>query len=119
VRAVAPPSTTTLPPVVAEGAAASEGTAAQTARASWYGDESGSRTVNGDAFGGSSLTYAHLSHPFGSLTRFCHDGRCVVARCNDRGPAAWTGKTFDLSRAAFAEIAPLSRGVVTVTWEAA
>lgn len=32
---------------------------------------------------------------------------------------AWTGRTYDLSRGAFAAIAPLSAGVVTVTAEAA
>jgi rare lipoprotein A len=101
---------------VAEG---NEGAAAQTARVSWYGNESGSRTANGEAFTGDDLTFAHLSMPFGTMVRFCHAGACVVARCNDRGPAAWTGKTFDLSRAAFASIAPLGRGVVDVTWEAA
>lgn len=30
---------------------------------------------------------------------------------------AWTGKTFDLSRGAFARVAPLSAGVAELAWE--
>lgn len=117
------PTTTSAPPVssppaVAEGPPEGNGGAAgQTARASWYGAESGSRTADGTAFDGSQMVFAHRTMAFGTLVRFCHAGACVVARCADRGPAEWTGKTFDLSRAVFAALAPLKRGVVTVTWE--
>jgi rare lipoprotein A (peptidoglycan hydrolase) len=90
---------------------------AATARVSWYGDESGSHTANGERFDPSGLTFAHLSMPFGTQVRFCGPLGCVVATCTDRGPASWTGKTFDLSRGAFARVAPLSAGVATVTWE--
>lgn len=123
---VPPATTTTAPPGVAsnERAAAPPppishlpAAEASVARASWYAR--GTRTASGERFDPDGLTYAHLSHPFGTMTRFCHGGRCVVARCNDRGPAAWTGRTYDLSRGAFAAIAPLGAGVVTVTAEAA
>ena len=90
------------------------GGAAPTAKASWYGR--GARTANGEAFDPDGLTFAHLTMPFGTRVEFCHDDRCVTARCTDRGPAAWTGRTFDLSRGAFTAIAPLSAGVVDVTW---
>lgn len=90
---------------------------AATARVSWYGAESGSHTANGDAYDPAGLTFAHLSMPFGTRVRFCGPLGCVVATCTDRGPAVWTGKTFDLSRGAFALVAPLSAGVATVTWE--
>ncbi len=90
---------------------------AATARVSWYGDESGTHTANGDRYDPSGLTFAHLSMPFGTRVRFCGPLGCVVATCTDRGPAQWTGKTFDLSRGAFALVAPLSAGVATVTWE--
>lgn len=108
VRTTAPPPVAPPPPA---GGAVNHG------RASWYAR--GARTANGERFEPDGLTYAHLSHAFGTMTRFCHAGRCVVARCNDRGPAAWTGRTIDLSRGAFAAIAPLGAGVVDVTWEAA
>jgi rare lipoprotein A len=106
---------TTAPPPVAPPAPA--GGAVNHGRASWYAR--GASTANGERFEPDGLTYAHLSHAFGTMTRFCHAGRCVVARCNDRGPAAWTGRSVDLSRGAFAAIAPLGAGVVDVTWEAA
>lgn len=92
---------------------------ADRAKVSWYGAESGSRTANGESFDGSGMTFAHLSLPFGTMRRFCGPLGCVVARCTDRGPAAWTGKEYDLSRAAFAAIAPLSSGVAVVSVEAA
>lgn len=87
-----------------------------TARVSWYGSESGSRTANGEAFDGSDYTFAARSRQWGRRIRFCYEGRCVVARQNDYGPAVRTGRLFDLSRASFAAIAPLDAGVVTVTW---
>lgn len=86
-------------------------------RASWYAR--GTRTANGERFDPDGLSFAHRTMAFGSLVRFCHAGRCVVARCTDRGPAEWTQREFDLSRGAFAAIAPLGAGVVDVTWEAA
>lgn len=112
----APPVATTAalpPPVQAVGAGAAE----HIARASWYAR--GARTASGEAFDPDGLTAAHRTLPFGTRLHVCHAGRCVEVRVNDRGPAVWTGRELDLSRAAFAAIAPLSRGVVTVTWEAA
>lgn len=108
VRAAAPPP---LAHPVAGGAAPSAG------RASWYAR--GRTTASGERFDPDGLTFAHRTMTFGSLVRFCRGAACVVARCTDRGPAAWTGREFDLSRGAFSAIAPLSRGVIDVTWEAA
>lgn len=87
--------------------------ATATALASWYGE--GARTANGERFDPNGLTFAHRSMPFGTRVTFCHGGRCVTARCNDRGPFIG-GRTFDLSRAAFAALAPLGAGVVSVDW---
>ncbi len=86
------------------------------ASVSWYGDEAGSHTANGDRYDPNGLTFAHRSLPFGTRVRFCAGGRCVVATCTDRGPAAWTGRDFDLSRGTFAALAPLSAGVARVSW---
>lgn len=88
------------------------------ASVSWYGDESGSTTANGEHYDPDGFTFAHRSMPFGTLVEFCRGGRCVVARCTDRGPFI-AGRTFDLSRAAFAALAPLGSGVVSVTWRRA
>lgn len=88
-----------------------------TTSASWYGDESGSHTAQGEPYDPDGLTFAHRSMAFGAPVRFCRRGRCVVATCADRGPATWTGRDFDLSRATFRALAPLDDGVATVTWE--
>jgi hypothetical protein len=42
------------------------------------------------------LYFAHRSLPFGTRIRFRRGSRECVAVCADRGPAAWTGHTFDL-----------------------
>lgn len=119
-RATTPPVTAvpassgpTMPPTTMAPDSGPRGTT----RASWYGDESGSHTANGERYDPAGLTFAHRTMPFGTRVRFCRGGACVVARCSDRGPASWTGRDFDLSRAAFAAISPLSAGVATVTWE--
>lgn len=89
----------------------------EVALASWYGEEfRGSLTASGEPFDPDELTFAHRTLAFGTQARFCGPSGCVVATCTDRGPAAWTGKTFDLSRAAFARIAPLGVGVAEVEW---
>lgn len=90
--------------------------AADIATASWYGSESGTVTANGEVFDPFGLTFANLHMGFGTLVEFCVHGSCVVARCTDRGPAAWTGRQFDLSEGAFQQIAPLSQGVAQVVW---
>ena len=83
-------------------------------RASWYGTESGSRTANGERFTGESLTAAHRSLPFGTKLRVTYQGKSVVVRINDRGPAKWTKRDLDLSRAAAARIGLIHAGVGTV-----
>lgn len=114
----APTPTTTAPAVTSTTAVDQEGMPDQaTAKASWYAR--GARTANGEAFDPDGLTAAHRTLAFGTRLRVCHVDRCIEVRVNDRGPAAWTGRELDLSRAAFAAIAPLGAGVVDVTWEAA
>lgn len=61
------------------------------------------------------LTTAHRTLPFGAKVRVCLV-RCVVVIVADRGPEAWTGRDFDLSADAFAYLAPLSTGVIEITW---
>lgn len=91
------------------------GTALQVARASWYGE--GTRTASGARFSPDELTFASRTLPFGQRVRFTYRGRAVTATCTDRGPTAATGRLFDLSRASFAALAPLSTGVIAVEWE--
>lgn len=84
--------------------------------ASWYGSESGNRTANGEHFDGSSLTAAHRSLKFGTKLRVTFQGKSVVVRINDRGPARRTGRALDLSKAAAARLGMVRQGVGKVCW---
>lgn len=110
--AVAPPKPE---PVVSPHSAAGGPGRGETVRVSWYGSESGSVTASGEPYNPDAMTFAHKTMPFGTLIEFCGPHGCVIARCTDRGPFV-AGRTFDLSRAAFAAIAPLRMGVAEVTW---
>lgn len=90
--------------------------AAECALASWYGSESGNRTANGEHFDGSSLTAAHRSLKFGTKLRVTFQGKSVVVRINDRGPARRTGRVLDLSKAAAARLGMVRQGVGEVCW---
>ena len=72
-------------------------------KASYYGNESGSRTASGQRFNQNAMTAAHRTLPLGSRVRVTYHGESVVVRINDRGPFA-RGRVIDLSRAAAEEI---------------
>jgi rare lipoprotein A (peptidoglycan hydrolase) len=44
-----------------------------------------------------AMQFAHRTLPLGSTHRLCSSRGCVNAKVVDRGPAKWTGRTFDLS----------------------
>jgi rare lipoprotein A len=67
--------------------------------ASFYGNESGSRTASGQRFNQNAMTAAHRSLPFGTKLRVTHGGRSVVVTINDRGPFV-RGRVLDLSAGA-------------------
>ena len=67
--------------------------------ASFYGNESGSRTASGEHFNQNAMTCAHRSLPFGTKLRVSHGGRSVVVTVNDRGPFV-RGRVLDLSKGA-------------------
>jgi rare lipoprotein A len=67
--------------------------------ASFYGNESGSKTASGQRFNQNAMTCAHRSLPFGTKLRVSHGGRSVVVTVNDRGPFI-RGRVLDLSTAA-------------------
>ena len=93
-------------------------TLAACGRASWYGAESGNRTANGEYFDGRSLTAAMPSRKYlGHHYRVTHGGKSVVVRITDTGGFAKYGRVIDLSRGAFAKLAPTSKGVIRVCLE--
>ena len=68
-------------------------------KASFYGNESGSRTASGQRFNQNAMTAAHRSLPFGTKLRVTHGGRSVIVTINDRGPFI-KGRVLDLSTGA-------------------
>lgn len=75
---------------------------AETGTASHYGVGDGfhgRRTASGELFNAYAMTAAHRSRPMGSQATVTNlaNGRSIVVRINDRGPARRTGKIIDLS----------------------
>jgi rare lipoprotein A len=84
--------------------------------ASFYGNESGSKTASGQRFNEDALTCAHRSLPFGTKLRVTHGDRSVVVTVNDRGPFVH-GRVLDLSTAAARAVGITGAGVGMVTAE--
>jgi rare lipoprotein A len=84
--------------------------------ASFYGNESGSRTASGQRFNQNALTCAHRSLPFGTKLRVTHGGSSVIVTINDRGPFI-RGRVLDLSTGAARAIGLTGAGVGRVTAE--
>jgi rare lipoprotein A len=84
--------------------------------ASYYGNESGSRTASGQRMNAGAMTAAHRTLPFGTKLRVTHGDRSVVVTINDRGPFV-RGRVLDLSTGAARAIGLTSRGVGRVVAE--
>lgn len=84
--------------------------------ASFY--DEGQLTANGENFDPNALTAAHKTLPFNTKVRVTNpaNGKSVTVRINDRGPFI-DGRCIDLSRAAFASIASVDLGALTVRYE--
>jgi len=82
--------------------------------ASWYGEWfRGRTTACGEPYDPDGLTAAHRDLPCGTRLRVEHGGRGVTVTVTDRGPFV-EGRFLDLSRAAFARLAPLAEGLIEV-----
>ena len=91
---------------------------------SWYGPGfDGNITASGEVFDQNAMTAAHYDLPFGTIVELEHDGNRVIVEVNDRGPYCTDAlrlgdlerhpkRDLDLSRAAFAELAPLGAGII-------
>lgn len=84
--------------------------------ASFYGNESGSKTASGQRFNQNAMTAAHRSLPFGTKVKVTYQGRSVVVTINDRGPFI-KGRVIDLSKGAAQAIGLTGRGVGHITAE--
>ncbi|MDD5583803.1 MAG: septal ring lytic transglycosylase RlpA family protein [Candidatus Omnitrophica bacterium] len=85
--------------------------------ASWYQAE---KTASGESFDESSFTCAMRRRDYGKYYRVCSldNGKCVVVRHNDFGPAKRyynEARIIDLSKAAFSRLEDLETGVIRVT----
>jgi len=96
--------------------APSSGGHAFSGMASYYGNETGSKTASGQRFNQNAMTAAHRSLPFGTRLRVTHGGRSVVVTINDRGPFI-RGRVLDLSTGAARAIGLTGAGVGRVTAE--
>jgi rare lipoprotein A len=84
--------------------------------ASYYGNESGSRTASGQRMNAAAMTCAHRSLPFGTKLRVTHGDRSVIVTVNDRGPFV-RGRVLDLSTGAARAIGLTGAGVGRVVAE--
>ena len=100
----------------------------RTGTASWYSvesclKESGQFTMaNGEVFDDEVYTCAIWNYPFGAILEVTNldTGASVEVKVTDRGPAKYLVKQrriIDLSKAAFAKLAPLSEGLIEVRIE--
>lgn len=83
--------------------------------ASWYGEESGRMTANGEKFRHGSFAAAHATLPLPSYVEVTalDTGRTILVRINDRGPFI-PGRIIDLSPAAASELGIRQKGVAAV-----
>jgi rare lipoprotein A (peptidoglycan hydrolase) len=76
-------------------------------------------TASGEVFNDYDLTAAcDNSIKLGTKVQLTSENGSVTVKCNDRGSFSEKyGRMFDLSKAAFIKLSPLSKGVVTVAYK--
>lgn len=86
---------------------------------SWYGaNHHGKKTASGEIFDMNKLTAAHKTLKFGTKVKFTNivNDHVVIVTINDRGPYI-KNRQFDLSKAAYKELASLHQGILKVKYE--
>jgi rare lipoprotein A len=91
-------------------------------KASWYSQRDPGillTTANMETFNDSQLTCAMWEMPFNTILKVTNleNGKSVVVRVNDRGPAKRLNRTIDLTKTAFSRIADLEKGLAEVSVE--
>lgn len=91
----------------------------QTGIASWYAEESGTRTADGEVFNPDAISAAHKTFPLPSIVEVTNldNGKTLRLRVNDRGPFV-DGRVMDLSRGAAKALGVYASGTarVRITW---
>ena len=89
--------------------------AAECGKASFYAEAHHGKTMaNGRPFNMNAMTAASNTLPLGSNARVTAGKRSVVVKITDTGGFGKYGRIIDLSKAAFAKLAPTSKGVILV-----
>jgi rare lipoprotein A len=91
-------------------------------KASWYSQRDPGvllTTANMERFNDSQLTCAMWDMPFNTILKVTNteNGKFVLVRVNDRGPARRLNRAIDLTKKAFTEIADLDKGLIDVSVE--
>jgi rare lipoprotein A len=91
----------------------------ETGIASWYAEESGTRTADGEVFNPDAISAAHKTFPLPSIVEVTNldNGRILKLRVNDRGPFV-DGRIMDLSRGAARALGVYGNGTahVRIKW---
>ncbi|PIQ83800.1 MAG: septal ring lytic transglycosylase RlpA family lipoprotein [Candidatus Omnitrophica bacterium CG11_big_fil_rev_8_21_14_0_20_63_9] len=86
--------------------------------ASWYGggEPLNTHVAMGHRFNPEALEAAMWDVPLGASVKVTNleNGRSIVVRVTDRGPARRLSRAIDLTRASFAKLAPLEQGLIPV-----
>lgn len=84
--------------------------------ATWYGNESGNQTANGERFRPDWFTAAHKTLPLPTYVEVTSldTGKRIVARINDRGPFGESARILDLSRGAAELLGVRAKGKAAV-----
>ena len=90
--------------------------------ASWYSQNDPGvllTTANMEIFNDSQLTCAMWDMPFNTILKVTNmeNGKSVIVRVNDRGPAKRLNRAIDLTRTAFSKIADPEKGLAEVSVE--
>lgn len=89
--------------------------AAECGVASYYGEaHHGKPMANGKPFNMNAMTAASWNYPLGTKVRVTNaaTGEAVTVTITDRGPAKRLNRVIDLSKSAFAKLAPLDQGLI-------
>lgn len=92
----------------------------QKGKASFYAEKHhGKLTANGEVFNMYALTAASNKYPFGTKLKVTNvkNNKTVIVKVNDRGGFDKLGRIIDLSKGAFAKIASVKKGIITVLIE--
>lgn len=84
--------------------------------ATWYGNESGNQTANGERFRPDWITAAHRTLPLPSYVEVTSldTGQRILVRINDRGPFAGASRIIDLSKGAAELLGVRAKGKAAV-----